>query len=180
MLDYYADNRGFGRFGFRTEERSLAMKQRDTVYKALCGVGIAALVVPLLVYAATFTQGVAYDPDGGSGPPMTWVWFKWQWNVTNTHSYNITGYADPDDADLMREVWWIIPDQSVAHDNPGLYQGPVLGPGDFWIHERNPYWVDVMRSGNNYYWKWDAWDVSGNCQHSATYNGGQGGKYICY
>jgi hypothetical protein len=51
MLDYSADNSRFGRFHFPTEERSLAMRRRDTVYKALCGVGILALVVPLAVYA---------------------------------------------------------------------------------------------------------------------------------
>jgi hypothetical protein len=176
MLGYYADNRRFGRFGFRTEERSLAMKRRDAVYKALCGVWIAALVVPLVVYAASFGQGVYPDPDGGSGPPIT-AYFTWQWNVTNTHTYTISGQADPGQARLMREIpFW--PDDTVINGNPPVHSNSSIPHGATWYDE-DQISGSVMFEGNYYHWTWASWPVNGSCGHSGSYGGGDGASYWC-
>jgi hypothetical protein len=157
------------------------MKRRDTVYKALCGVGIVALVVPFAVYAAGFSQSVVYDPDGGAGPPIT-ATFDWNWTIDNTHPYNISGNARPDDAYLMRvRATIFLPDEIALHHTAHTHPtgSGLLEPGQSWgdIHAYSGFNMSV---GNNCYWKWDSWKLNATCGHDSTYGGDRGPDYQCY
>jgi hypothetical protein len=149
---------------------------RHVALKVLCALGLLALLIPLVVYAAGFSLWVGYIPDGGSGPPI-YSSFTWNWNVLNTHTYSISASADPETARLKREVaWWF--DETVLSGNPGTVYSGTIAPGESWGDHRNiGGWV--MSSGNNYYWQWDSWSSSANCGHSSTYNSGTGAKYTC-
>jgi hypothetical protein len=176
MLGYYADNRRFGRFGFRTEERSLAMKRRDTVYKALCGVGILALVVPFVAYACIIVGSTWDAPWQSSGPP-TYADFHWIWTVTNTHPYEKAAEANPARARYRREVaFWF--DQTMWWTDPDPTYNWRIPPGITWDDSEDTSPIFVMVYPNKYHWDWNSWYV-GTSDNTVTMSRGTGHTYNC-
>jgi hypothetical protein len=162
------------------------MRRRDTVYKALCGVGILALVVPLILHATAITQGIVYHPSGGSGPPQGY-WFRWGWNVSNlTSSQSIHASANMGtghQARWMRVRWWILPDEEVVVSPPEI-RNQYLPPFSAWADARQFEDGGPMYSGNNYYWKWDTWYVNtmypdGTSIDVGALYAGRGGDFQC-
>jgi hypothetical protein len=178
MLDYSADNRRFGRFGFQTEERSLAMKRRDTVYKALCGVGILALVVPFVVWAAVFSLLDLPYPSGGSGPPLVES-FTWWWMIDNNGSQSISANVNTENARFRREIpWW--PDETVWETGWQQRFNSSIPPGMNWTDSRfENRGYSGMLSGNKYHWDWQAWNANASDGSSGSRSGGTGGTYNC-
>jgi hypothetical protein len=178
MLGYYADNRRFGRFGFQTEERSLAMKRRDTVYKALCGVWMAALVVPTLVFAC-LTGGNNWDePSATAGPPVPGN-FHWEWEVGNSHSSTIGATADPENCRYRREVpnWF---DETVYSKNPAPTTNNYIPAYTWWRGADFGYTGSVMVYPNKYHWDWESWQVNSTPgDNNYTVSGGTGHTYNC-
>ncbi|HEX28670.1 TPA: hypothetical protein ENG04_01145 [Candidatus Poribacteria bacterium] len=157
------------------------MKVKQYLPYTFFGLGVIALLVPIIAYTCSpESDGITFDPDGGSKSAGNYnITVTWTWKIRSNHpNTNVTITVDPDDAWFKRKgtLW---PDETIFSINPAP-RNKTVGYNELWDSNLVKGDTVTLYANNTYYWEADDWSANCSLGWSTTYNGKRGSDVSVY